>query len=162
MERRQSSSLASTSSSQGLFGEVSPPCLDDLRTRSPQHQPIVIYEGASQYHIARMMWDFQPLPPKACCRVSHVEHETEIGRACGCWMQAPEPKGRQRVHQCASKHKYALAGCLALAALYLLWMAWASLSGKRGEPGWVHKRERGSGSIGTFRLRYATLLTRSM
>ena len=71
-------------------------------------------------------------------------------------MQAPEPKGRQRVQQCASKHKHALGGCLALAALYLLWMAWASLSGNMGEPGWVHRRERGSGSIGTFRLRYVS------
>ncbi len=71
-------------------------------------------------------------------------------------MQAPEPKGRQRVQQCASKHKHALGGCLAVVALYLLWMAWASLSGNRGEPGWVHRRERGSGSIGTFRLRYAS------
>ena len=40
-----------------------------------------------------------------------------------------------------------------MVAVYLLWMASSSLSGKRGEPGWVHRRERGSGSIGTFKLR---------
>ena len=68
-------------------------------------------------------------------------------------MQGPQDKSRQRVQQYASKHKYALGGCIALAALYLLWMAWTSLSGNRGEPGWVHRRERGSGSLGNFRLR---------
>ncbi|CAL5221674.1 g3905 [Coccomyxa viridis] len=71
----------------------------------------------------------------------------------GLFGEAPEPKGRQRVQQCASKHRYALGGCLAVVAVYLLWMAWASLSGNMGEPGWVHRRERGSGSMGTFRLR---------
>ena len=40
-----------------------------------------------------------------------------------------------------------------MVAVYLLWLASTSLSGKRGEPGWVHRRERGSGSIGTFKLR---------
>ncbi len=40
-----------------------------------------------------------------------------------------------------------------MVVVYLLWMASSSLSGKRGEPGWVHRRERGSGSIGTFKLR---------
>ena len=75
-----------------------------------------------------------------------------IGTAEG-WLQAQEPRSRQRVPQCAAKHRYALAGCLAVVAVYLLWMASSSLSGKRGEPGWVHRRERGSGSIGTFKLR---------
>ena len=70
------------------------------------------------------------------------------------WVQAQEPRSRQRVTQCATKHRYALAGCLAVVAVYLLWMATTSLSGKRGEPGWVHRRERGSGSIGTFKLRH--------
>ena len=47
----------------------------------------------------------------------------------------------------------ALGGCLAVVVIYLLWMASSSLSGKRGEPGWVHRQERGRGSLGKFRLR---------
>ena len=69
-------------------------------------------------------------------------------------MQAQETRSKQKGSPCAGKRKYALGGCLALVAIYLLWLSSSSLSGKRGEPGWVHRRgERGSGSLGKFRLR---------
>ena len=72
MERRQSSSLASTSSSQGLFGEVSPPCLEILN-KVPQHQPMSTYEGPFQHHLACMVLRcFQVLLHKDCCRGSLV------------------------------------------------------------------------------------------